>query len=234
MKTLSLVVPCHNEAHRLDTSAFVAAVERWPWISFCFVDDGSTDQTAEIISHLCRLSPAIHSIYLPKNVGKAAAVRRGVRHLAANTHSDYIGFLDADLATPLDEVPAFLEAFERRPGLVAAIGSRWPHLGADIRRSATRSLASSIVKAVIRRFLGVPVWDTQCGAKVFMRSAAAELFEHEFRTRWLFDVEILKRLGLKRLRSEVLEIPLSVWYDVPGSKVSLAALVDLARLLLRC
>ena len=234
MKTLSLVVPCHNEFNRLHPDAFIEAMERWPWLSFCFIDDGSTDATAERLAWLSNASPSIYAIYLQENLGKAEAVRTGIRHLCELSHPDLVGFWDADLATSLYEIPRFVQRFETDEKVKAVIGSRWPHLGADIQRSPGRGIASIAFKMAVRRILKAPVWDTQCGAKVFTRSAAAELFEHEFRTRWLFDVEILKRLGLKRLRSEVLEIPLSVWYDVPGSKVSLAALVDLARLLLRC
>ena len=81
MNTLALVVPCRNEARRLAPAAYLRAVEEWPWISFCFVDDGSTDATAEVLAHLVRLSPAIHALYLPANLGKAGAVREGVRYL---------------------------------------------------------------------------------------------------------------------------------------------------------
>lgn len=142
MKTLALVVPCHNEAKRLDVDAFVRAAEEWPWISFCFVDDGSTDSTAELLAHMANLSPSMHAIYINENVGKAEAVRRGVLHVCSDSGADCVGFWDADLATPLGEIPSFMRAFEEQGQLKAVIGSRWPHLGTDIRRSALRGLAS--------------------------------------------------------------------------------------------
>ena len=226
MKTLARVVPCRNEAARLDRQAFVQAVERWPWISFCFVDDGSTDSTSEILAHMATLSPAFHAIYLPRNKGKAEAVRAGVRYLCKYTHADFIGFWDADLATPLDEVPHFMDMFETFPQTRIVIGSRWPHLGADIQRTVCRGFAGAIVKLIIRFALGVPVCDTQCGAKIFARELADELFEKPFRTRWLFDVEILSRLG-RRLTTVVRECPLNAWFDVPGSKIDMRALREL-------
>ncbi len=219
MKTLALVIPCRNEFTRLNQEAFLVALKRRPWLSFCFVDDGSTDRTAETLAHLEGLSPSIHAIYLPRNVGKAEAVRTGMRHLCECSHSDLVGFWDADLATPLDEIDEFVRSFEERPHLEAAIGSRWPHLGASVRRGAVRSLAGDLVKSILRRVLGEYVWDTQCGAKVFSRDAAAELFERPFRTRWLFDVELLLRFGKRRLSSGVCEVPLMSWTDVPGSKI---------------
>ena len=195
MKTLALVVPCHNEAKRLDVDAFVRAAEEWPWISFCFVDDGSTDSTAELLAHMANLSPSMHAIYINENVGKAEAVRRGVLHVCSDSGADCVGFWDADLATPLGD-----------------------------------GLASSLAKWFIRRTLGVPVWDTQCGAKVFACDVAREIFRAPFRSRWLFDVELLARIGRRRLRRDVLELPLAEWFDVPGSKVGLGALRELLSL----
>ena len=230
MKTLALVVPCHNEARRLDVAAFVRAAEEWPWISFCFVDDGATDATAEMLAHMANLSPSMHAIYINENVGKAEAVRRGVMHVCSYSGADCVGFWDADLATPLGEIPSFMRAFEERDSPKAVIGSRWPHLGTNIRRSTARSLAGAFAKWLIRRTLGAPVWDTQCGAKVFESDLAREIFRAPFRSRWLFDVELLARIGRRRLRRDVLELPLAEWFDVPGSKVGLRALGELLSL----
>ena len=76
--TLALVVPCKNEYRRLDPSAFLDAIRAFPWLTFLFVDDGSTDETAETLAFLERQSPAVQALYLPRNVGKAEAVRAGV------------------------------------------------------------------------------------------------------------------------------------------------------------
>lgn len=228
MKTLALVIPCHNEAKRLDLQAFIEATERWQWLSFCFVDDGSTDSTASKLAHLANLSPVFHAIYLEKNVGKAEAVRRGMMHICENTHADCAGFWDADLATPLEAIPSFMRQFEEYGTLKGVIGSRWPHLGTDIQRSPLRSIAGAVVKFLIRQALGVQVWDTQCGAKIFTRETAGRIFRAPFRTRWLFDVELLARLGRTSLGTEIREIPLEQWHDIPGSKVGFRALAELA------
>lgn len=78
--TLALVVPCKNEYRRLDPSAFLDAIRAFPWLTFLFVDDGSTDETAETLAFLERQSPAVQALYLPRNVGKAEAVRAGCRY----------------------------------------------------------------------------------------------------------------------------------------------------------
>jgi len=228
MKTLALAIPCHNEAKRLDIQAFINASEKWQWISFCFIDDGSTDSTASMLAHLSNLSPAFHAIYLEKNMGKAEAVRQGMLHICENTRADCAGFWDADLATPLEAIPSFMRQFEENANLKGTIGSRWPHLGTEIKRSPLRNIGGAVAKFMIRRVLDVPVWDTQCGAKIFKRETAAEIFRAPFKTRWLFDVELLSRLGKNSLGKEVREIPLEEWYDIPGSKVGLRALAELA------
>ena len=220
MKTLALVIPCHNEFHRLRQDAFLKAIDAHGGLSLCFVDDGSTDATAETLAHLANQSPAIHALYLPKNVGKAEAVRTGINYLCANSHADFVGFWDADLATPLDELRDFLRAFSVSPAIVAVIGSRWPHLGASITRTFTRSCTGTIMKFLLHLVLRAPVYDTQCGAKLFTRDLAHEIFADAFSTHWLFDVELLWRIGPARLRANTYELPLQHWRDVPGSKLS--------------
>ena len=220
MKTLALVIPCHNEFHRLRQDAFLKAIDAYGGLSLCFVDDGSTDATAETLAHLANQSPAIHVLYLPQNVGKAEAVRTGINYLCANSHADLVGFWDADLATPLDEIADFLCAFSGSHDIDAVIGSRWPHLGASITRTFTRSCTGAIMKCLLRLVLRAPVYDTQCGAKIFTRELAHEIFAAPFSTHWLFDVELLRRIGPDRLQSNTCELPLQNWRDVPGSKIS--------------
>lgn len=220
--TLSLVIPCYNESRRLQIRAYLSCLEQMPNLSFCFVDDGSTDSTPETLAFLSRESPNIGALYLKSNRGKAEAVRAGIRYLCDNSGADAFGFWDADLATPLEEIPAFLSRLEKDPACSAVVGARWPHLGAHIHRGTFRGILGRVMKSLIRHYLGEPVYDTQCGAKIFRRKLAGEIFKEPFATRWLFDVELFKRMGHSRLRHGVFEQPLSVWRDVPGSKLGAA------------
>lgn len=226
---VTLVIPCWNESARLDVGAFLAALSANPSLTFVFVDDGSTDSTAETLAFLRNQSPAIEAIFLPKNGGKAEAVRAGINWALDHTPCEAVGFWDADLATPLSEVPRFIDELVANPSRELVIGARWPHLGAEISRSGFRSFTGAVMKKLIRLAVGVPVFDTQCGAKLFRRETARELFAMPFLSRWLFDVELLIRLGSTRLRRHGVELPLSNWTDVPGSKMKT---FDLPRVLL--
>lgn len=219
MNTVTIVVPCWNEAARLRVGDFLDAIKAYPQLTFVFVDDGSTDATAETLAFLARESPAIKALYLNKNSGKAEAVRTGVNWALENTTCEAVGFWDADLATPLEELPRFMTELERDRSREIVIGARWPHLGARIDRSTFRTLTGEIMKFLIRLAIGVHVFDTQCGAKLFRRETARELFAQPFISRWLFDVELLVRLGPSRLKRHGVELPLANWMDVPGSKL---------------
>ncbi len=234
MNTTALVVPCRNEYARLQPSAFLAALASDPSLTLVFVDDGSTDRTDETLAFLERMSAAVKAIYLPRHQGKAEAVRAGVNWALAHTSASFVGFWDADLATPLGELPSFTGALVADSGCLAAIGSRWPHLGARIARSGPRRLSGLAMRALIRAFARLPVYDTQCGAKLFRRRLAERIFASPFRSRWLFDVELLRRVTEDELSHHVREVPLGSWRDVPGSKMRLGdairSLVDLLRI----
>lgn len=218
MQTVGLVVPCRNEERRLRPKAFFDALNALPGLSFVFVDDGSTDATADILERMAYQSPNVDWLQLARNQGKAEAVRQGMRTLLEK-RVDVVGFWDADLAAPLEEVPAMLRELDEREGCVAVLGVRWAHLGASIDRSTGRGIAGKVMRSLIRLVSGYPFVDTQCGAKIFRRSLAENLFKRRFISRWLFDVELLLRIPRGDLW-RVSELPLRFWHDVPGSKLT--------------
>lgn len=221
----TVVIPCHNEARRLRLRAFRAFLASRPKASLLFVDDGSDDGTADLLR-------GFDLLRLGRNRGKAEAVRAGVLHcLARPDPPAYIGFLDADLATPLSEVGRLLDALEGKPTLTLAMGSRWVRLGGGVRRAPLRSVGGRLAAVLARWVTGMPVHDTQCGAKLFRASAAKPLFGEPFASRWFFDVELLLRLPGGAMR--VAEVPLGHWREVADSKLTvwaaLCALLALAR-----
>jgi len=246
MTTTTIVIPCYNEADRLEVDAFARFVMDHEDIAFLFVDDGSTDGTAEVIDRLVEKCPerlARHS--LQRNCGKAEAVRQGTAE-AFNRQSDFVGFWDADLATPLEDIVLFRDVFETRPKLLAVFGSRVNLLGRDVHRNLMRHYIGRVFATAAAAVLSVPIYDTQCGAKLFRRTPEVEaVFATPFLSRWIFDVEIIARLMLKlngdeespEARDVIFEQPLMIWRDVAGSKIHAKDFavvgVDLARILLR-
>jgi len=219
-----VVIPCYNEAARLDRNEIQQLTANG--IHVMLVDDGSTDTTSALIDELAASDRSLfQTLKLPVNRGKAEAVRLGVNRLIEQD-IELIGYLDADFSTPASQYLSLNQTLLDHPDAKAVIGSRWLHLGAFIRRSNLRHYLSRVYATLASAALRMPVYDTQCGAKVFrITPKLAQAFRQPFTTRWSFDVELLGRLTDSRLSddayqiSEILEFPLSVWIDKGGSKL---------------
>jgi glycosyltransferase involved in cell wall biosynthesis len=222
---LSVVVPCFNEAERLDETPLLAFLDDCADASLLFVDDGSTDATGARLTAIAGRRPGrIDVLSLTPNGGKAEAVRRGMR-AALDRGARVVGYLDADLSTPPGELLRLRRAFDR-PGVEAVLGARVALLGTDIERSAVRHYLGRVFASVAAMILHARVYDTQCGAKLFRASPALDVaLAAPFISRWAFDVELLGRLlagdatvpGLPL--SAIVEVPLATWRDVRGSKL---------------
>lgn len=227
------MVPCFDEAARLDVAAFAELARHVD--ELLFVDDGSTDDTAAIISRLVDVSEGHASLVsLPHNVGKSEAVRVGLLE-AIERGGTVVGYLDADLATPPREMLRLIEIAERQPHRTAVLGSRVALLGHTVRRRPFRHYLGRLYATGASLALGVPVYDTQCGAKVFSVGVPLQLaLADPFHDRWSFDVELLGRLLAHPGQSAhpILEVPLTEWYDVDGSTVGAFAGVRAALSLL--
>lgn len=226
-KKRALVIPCFNESKRLNFPAYSDFIKNHPSIIFCFVNDGSTDDTLQKLHHFALQQPAeqLRIVALEKNQGKAEAVREGVLAMLseASPHVDLIGFWDSDLATPLSELERFIHAFSQNDAVQAVVGFRKKEADAQIQRSVSRKIISAIMHTIIQHYIGLPIHDTQCGAKMFTSGLAANIFETPFIARWIFDIEIFLRikhfLGPDSLLMNVEQLHLKAWHDVPGTKL---------------
>ena len=215
MPTLSVVIPAFNEHDRLGkTLQSVIAYLKGQTFSWeiIVVDDGSTDDTAEIARAFASSHP-VHLIRYEENKGKGYALREGVKKATG----EYVLTYDADSAVPMSERPPLLAAV-RDEGADLAIGSRLHH-----------PEANAIQMSTLRRFVGrfyftlssglVPgIRDCSCGFKLFRRDVALDLFSAMKIDGFAHDVEILHLAILRKYR--IREIPVR-WTEMPGSKVRL-------------
>jgi len=219
----SIVIPCYNEASRLKQDEFRRYLAASPQVSLVFVNDGSTDHTLEILESLKAGMPAQIDVLDKKvNAGKGEAVRSGLLR-AIQSGAPYVGFWDADLATPLNAIGDLLGVLLSQPEVNIVLGSRVRLLGRNIERRAARHYLGRIFATCVSLVLDLPVYDTQCGAKLFrVTPEIQQVFEEPFSSRWIFDVELLARYvtlnGLTSSRS-IYEFPLYCWRDVPGSRL---------------
>lgn len=222
METIGIVIPCYNEAKRLKVEVFKRFVEENSHIRLHFVNDGSVDNTQEILEKLASESSAISVFKLEKNKGKAMAVHHGVKNCAEYDYS-YIAYLDADLSIPLDEVNLLYNRIKEYDSMKMAFGSRIKTLNNKIERRVLRHIFGRIIATLISNSLKVAVYDTQCGCKLFKKELVKPIFEKEFISPWLFDVELFWRMvvlyGRKKLPEIALEVPLRECIHINDSKV---------------
>ena len=233
----TIVVPCYNETKRLDRAEFMNYLAKHPAVSFVFVDDGSTDGTGALLDEFqTELPDQIKVVHQQPNQGKAEAVRTGMLHALSNQKAGQIGFWDADLATPLDAIDDLLKVFQDHPDVEIVFGARVKLLGRKIERQATRHYLGRVFATCASIVLGLPVYDTQCGAKLFrVTPVFSQVLQQPFCSRWIFDVELIARFLQeysaqgRNAQSLFYEFPLYCWRDIAGSKVRATDFAKAAR-----
>ena len=242
LKRAAIVVPCYNEEKRLRPAEFTRCLETTD-VHFVFVNDGSQDNTRELLQVLAAAYPTRISILTYNiNRGKAEAVRLGI-NFAISRQVEFVGFWDADLATPLDELAHFIDVLTERAEVEMVLGSRVKLLGRNIERRALRHYLGRLFATVVSNVLQLPVYDTQCGAKLLRVTPRVRwLFTAPFTSRWVFDVEMIARYiqqvgSAGAAANHIYEFPLHTWTDVAGSKLKatdfVVALNDIARIYFR-
>ena len=224
-RCVGVVIPCYNEEERLLSKEFTDFIDKNSGYHLCFVNDGSKDGTIDVLSQLSLGREDYITVYdCKKNGGKAEAVRLGMLHLAKRADLDYIGFLDADLSTDLADFDDLVSTIENSNFKVVS-GSRICRMGANISKEPARALISMTINFIIRKILSMNFKDTQCGAKIFHKDIIKVAFHKKFVTKWIFDVEIFKRIaihyGVNKAKSIICELPLKRWVHADGSKLSM-------------
>jgi dolichyl-phosphate beta-glucosyltransferase len=187
--TYSIVIPAYNEGERLGATLekVLGYVRAQGWnAEVIVVNDGSRDNTAELVRGLAQRDPLLRLVENPGNRGKGYSVRHGM----LNARGEVVVFSDADLSSPIEEMPKLLAALAA--GADIAIGSRWLQAELQTRRqSRHRQLFGRVFNLLLRIILGLRFKDTQCGFKAFTRRAAQTILPLQRIERWGFDPEIL-------------------------------------------
>jgi glycosyltransferase involved in cell wall biosynthesis len=227
---LCVIVPCYNEANRFPEEQFKQFLSSHPTVQLILVNDGSSDNTLSFLTALAAAFPQqVETLSLLKNQGKADAVQEGMLLALKQSSSDRFAYLDADLSTSLEECTLLAEKINTETGFV--FGSRILKTDNRIERKWHRFFIGRVIATVISKMLGISVYDTQCGCKVFDRKLVPIAFEAPFSSRWLFDVEIFFRLinalGGKKMVAQAKEVPLEQWIDKEDSRVKISYMFQL-------
>ena len=206
---ISIVIPAYNEAERLrptlDRILTFAKQSGWN-AEIIVVDDGSRDETAEIVRNYARQSPLIRLVDNFVNRGKGYSVRNGVLH----AKGEFILFTDADMSSPIEEAPKLLQALA--DGADIAIGSRWAKSELQTRRqSLARQFLGRVFNVLLRMILRLDFKDTQCGFKAFRHEAAKAVFPLQRIEGWGFDPEVL--FLAHKLGFSIVEVPVRWGHD---------------------
>jgi dolichyl-phosphate beta-glucosyltransferase len=219
----SIVIPAYNEGQRLRATLekVLGYVRRQGWdAEVIVVNDGSRDNTAEIVREFAEKDSLLRLVENPGNRGKGYSVRNGM----LKARGEVVLFSDADLSSPIEEMPKLLDALAR--GADIAIGSRWLKVELQTQRqSLHRQLFGRVFNLLLRIILGLKFKDTQCGFKAFTRRAAQTILPLQRIERWGFDPEILflaRKFGFR-----VEEVPV-LWGHSGGTRIN--PLVDGARM----
>jgi len=213
---LSVVVPCYNEENRFQKGLThylsYLSKQKYPW-ELILVNDGSHDQTVELMRDSARGKSNIQIVTYSRNHGKGYAIIQGVK----TAHGQYILFTDLDHSVPIATVESFFKYFEK--GYQAVIGSRRvKEAKIHIHQHFLRELLGKGFTLLVRLLIDWQIKDATCGFKAFEKNIAQKIFSKITVYDWAFDAEIL--FLCKKYKIKVAQAPVT-WSDVRGTKVSL-------------
>lgn len=231
-----MIVPCYNEGMRFNAKYFdnLIQIENTRWI---FVNDGSTDQTQIILKSYCTKSNTLY-LSTPINQGKSNAVAHGMKYiLSLDENAFWIGFLDSDGAFATEDVRRLIELINKPfiNSFDSIYSSRVKLSGRNIQRRNSRHFFGRLISTFFGIFWPEMPYDTQSGLKLYKADVLKhKIFTDSFTTRWFFDIELHLRILLNNNNEfKVWEEPLSMWNDVPDSKINYLEKLKLLREILK-
>lgn len=224
-ESILLVIPVFNEEKRWNEEYFLELASKSDRkLAYIFVDDGSTDNSINLIENLCNKSDRFHFLRSELNQGKGEAIRNGFNYGTKKAYLG-IGFLDSDGAFSANDVDkmskVFFEKCLKDDEFQAVWSSRIRLAGRKIARSQRRHFLGRVISKIVSPYTrGIP-WDTQSGLKIFKNDLALiEIVSFKFRSKWFFEIEMLQRCIITTGTSmRIWEEPLDSWHDVRGSKI---------------
>mgnify|MGYP000002579775 FL=1 len=231
---LVLFVPFYNESKREGIVGYINALAALPELSLVLVNDGSTDTTNNILSSFQQPNIEIYSHAI--NLGKGNALRVAMLDFQLRNKANFMGYLDCDGAFPIDTVSLFIDSSRKKfldNEILICIASRIKLAGRKVERKEHRHYISRVIITLLGiRYTFMP-YDSQSGLKIFRVN---EGFENSlrlpFKTKWLFDVELLDRLTKKSSSNVIWEEPVQEWRDKPGSHLKIRHVISVAKELL--
>ncbi|MCB9224136.1 MAG: glycosyltransferase [Crocinitomicaceae bacterium] len=224
-----IVVPCFNESDRLLKDDYLQFVNEHPEFNLLFVDDGSTDNTHEVLKELSLESENIEVLKLKANTGKASAIRSGIKEVLSDDQYTILGYLDADLAVPFSELLRLKEQLDQ--GYEYAFSSKKVTPGSELEYKFKRYFVGRVLSTLVKGSLKTKFFDTQCGCKLMTKEVAQIGFEDEFINPWLFDIEILWRLIIAKnrafLKEKTIEVPVMKLFNRGSSRIKAIDLISL-------
>lgn len=215
------IVPCFNEAERLDLPYFdkLTKIQNTIWV---FVDDGSIDGTTKILKNYSKKKNTIY-VRINHNVGKSNAIAHGMNYASSKiSNIGWIGFLDSDGAFTTDDVESIIKMTSSLKKYDAIYTSRVKMAGRNIKRNNVRHFIARVITSLFGLVWRNIPYDTQSGCKVYRYSVNfISIFTESFRTKWFFDIELsIRYCKYEKKNINVWEEPVSSWADIPGSKIN--------------
>jgi glycosyltransferase involved in cell wall biosynthesis len=210
---VDIIIPAHNEQHRIaQTLDEYTSRLSDPEYRFVVAMDDCSDDTPTLVSRRQQADARVRTASYPR-LGKGGVLAESFRR----SDAEYVAFVDADGATPPDELLRLIESCDGT-GSDVAIASRYhPSAVLPVRRTRLRALVGRLFAGIVRRLFRVPYFDTQCGAKVLRHSAAERVTPLVSSRDFVFDVDLL--IAARAVGLRVAEVP-TVWLDRDGSRLS--------------